>query len=226
MKKKKNRFLLFWWSLIPGAGELYLGFMKMGVSILSVFALVMMFTIYTNIGVSAFAVFVIWLYGFFHANNLGALSDEEFYRMEDVYLFGIKEDGPDSVKDCIMGKYRIGFAAILIILGVSMLWQTFCGFLRRIMGNGFYDMYIYKITSTISNEMPRMLIGIVVIWIGVKLIMGKKAELDRMEEKDERTGQQTETGAWREGSAEQARDAGQTGSAAQTRDAGQTGMDR
>ena len=39
MKKKKNRFFLFCCSLWPGAGELYLGFMKTGLSLLGIFAL-------------------------------------------------------------------------------------------------------------------------------------------------------------------------------------------
>ncbi len=34
MQRKKSRFWLFMWSLIPGAGDMYLGFMKMGISLM------------------------------------------------------------------------------------------------------------------------------------------------------------------------------------------------
>ena len=44
MKKKKNRFLLFCFSFLPGAGEMYLGFMKTGISLLSIFAICVMLT--------------------------------------------------------------------------------------------------------------------------------------------------------------------------------------
>lgn len=185
MKKKKNRFLLFCLSFLPGAGEMYLGFMKMGLSLLCVFALMIIITVYSNIGVMGFAVFVVCVYGFFHANNLGALSDEEFYRIEDEYLFGLGEKDMDSLKDFVMGKYRKVFAAILILFGISMLWQTFCRCLRHMVGSDFYYKYISGFMSTVSTDVPRMIIALLIIWFGIKLIQGKKEELDRLEKTEE-----------------------------------------
>ena len=37
MTRKKNRLITFLWSLIPGAGEMYLGFMKRGACIMGAF---------------------------------------------------------------------------------------------------------------------------------------------------------------------------------------------
>lgn len=182
MKKKKNRFLLFCFSLLPGAGEMYLGFMKTGVSLLSIFAVGVMLTGYTGIGIMAFLPFVIWIYGFFHANNLGALSDEEFYRVEDGYLFGLSEVELGSVKDSIAGKYRKALAIILIILGASMLWQAFCRMLRRFVGNDFYYAYISRFTGIVNDDLPKIVIALVIIWLGVKLIQGKKEELDKLDD--------------------------------------------
>ncbi len=192
MRKKKNRFLLFCLSFLPGAGEMYLGFMKMGLSLLSVFALTVIITVYSNIGVMGFAVFVICVYGFFHANNLGALSDEEFYKVEDEYLFGLGEKDMDSLKDFVMGKYRKVFAAILILFGISMLWQTFCRFLRHMVGSDYYYKYISRFMNTVSTDVPRMIIALLIICFGIKLIWGKKEELDRLE-KTEEMQQQAET---------------------------------
>lgn len=185
MKKKKNRFLLFCLSFLPGAGEMYLGFMKMGLSLLSLFALMVIITVYSNIGVMGFAVFVICVYGFFHANNLGSLSDEEFYKIEDEYLFGLGEKDMDSFKDLVMGKYRKVFAVILILFGVNMLWQAFCKCLLHIVGDHFFYLYINEFTRIINRDVPRGIIGIFIIWVGIKLIQGKKEELDSMEEKEE-----------------------------------------
>lgn len=185
MKKKKNRFLLFCFSFLPGAGEMYLGFMKMGLSLLSAFALAVIITVYSNIGVMGLVILVICVYGFFHANNLGALSDEEFYQIEDEYLFGIGEKNMDSFKNSIMGKYQKVIAVLLIVLGAGMLWQTFCGFLRHIVGDNFYYQYISVFTRAISRDVPRAIVGIAIIWVGIKLIQGKKEELDSLEEKEE-----------------------------------------
>lgn len=185
MRKKKNRFLLFCFSFLPGAGEMYYGFMKTGVSLLTLFAFSLMATLYTNVAPLGLVIMIVWVYGFFHANNLGSLSDEEFYRIKDEYLFGMKENDIDSIKEFITGKYRKVFAALLILVGVSMLWQTFCRFLRFIMGNEFYYEYIATFTRAIGTDLPRILISIAIIWVGVKLIMGKKKELDMIDEKEE-----------------------------------------
>ena len=185
MKKKKNRFLLFCLSFLPGAGEMYLGFMKMGLSLLSLFALIIIITVYSNIGIMGVVVFVICVYGFFHANNLGALSDEEFYKIEDEYLFGLGEKDMNSLKDFFMGKYRKVFAVILILFGVSMLWQTLCRFLRHMVGSDYYNKYISGFMNTVSSDVPRMIIAFLIILFGIKLIWGKKEELDRLEKTEE-----------------------------------------
>lgn len=187
MRKKKNRFLLFCFSFLPGAGEMYFGFMKTGVSLLSIFAICSMLTGYTGIGILAFVPFVVWVYSFFHANNLGALSDEEFFRIQDGYLFGLNETGVNYCKDSIAGKYRKAFAIILIILGASMLWQSFCRILRHLVGNDFYYAYISRFTGIISDDIPKVIIAFVIIWLGVKLIQGKKEELDKLDEVQEST---------------------------------------
>lgn len=163
---------------------MYYGFMKTGVSLLAMFAFGIMLTVYSNVGILGFAVAVIWVYGFFHANNLGSLSDEEFDRLEDVYLFGMKENDLDSVKDFVMGKYRKVFAVFLILVGTSMLWQTFCRFLRHIMGSEFYYQYVATFTRAIGTDVPRLLVGFLIIWVGIRLILGKKKELDKLEEKE------------------------------------------
>ncbi len=182
MRKKKNRFLLFCFSFLPGAGEMYFGFMKMGISLLSLFAICVMVTGYMQIGVLMFVPFVVWVYGFFHANNLGALSDEEFYRIQDDYLFGFDGRVFAATRDSVMRKYRKALAMILILLGITMLWQSFCRVLRHIVGSDFYYKYISRFTGIISSDIPRVIVALVIVWFGIKLIRGKKEELDRLED--------------------------------------------
>ena len=85
MTRKKSRFLTFCCSLIPGAGEMYLGFFKQGISIMSAFALLY---ILGGIFLPPITVFcaVIWFYSFFHTHNLNSLPDDEFYAIQDEFL--------------------------------------------------------------------------------------------------------------------------------------------
>lgn len=196
MRKKKNRFLLFIFSWIPGAGEMYLGFMKMGVSILSIFVLLIMIAAYLDIGILALPIIVVYAFGFFHANNLGSLSDEEFYQIQDKFLFGIDEKEVSSLKSNMVGRYRRVLAIILICLGIATLWQTMDDFLRYFLGSDFYNRYIRDGMRMIGNQVPRFIIGFVIVWLGIKLIQGKKVELDKLEENE---AQETQTDReWRD----------------------------
>lgn len=161
---------------------MYLGFMKTGLSLISLFGLSVMFTSFIGWGGLAIISCVIWLYGFFHANNLGALNDEEFYRVEDEFFFGLAQTDIETVRKTFAGKYRKGLAVLLILMGASMLWETVCRGIRLFAGNDFYNMYFSKITHIINDETPRFLVGVAVIWLGINLIRGKKKELDSLAE--------------------------------------------
>ena len=81
MTRKKNKLLTFLWSLIPGAGEMYLGFFKMGTSLMALFLLLLSFSGFLNFYVLSLLAPVVWFYSFFHTNNLNSLPDEELYAL-------------------------------------------------------------------------------------------------------------------------------------------------
>ena len=111
MKSKKSKFWLGVWSLIPGAGEMYLGFMKMGVSLMLAFGISIALTSMTGIGALAILPVTIYIYSFFHANNLGRVDDQTFQDIEDVYLFGL--EGFEDVRKKLDGKGKKAVAAVL-----------------------------------------------------------------------------------------------------------------
>ncbi len=171
MKKKKNRFLLFIFSLMPGAGHMYLGFMKMGVSLALSFLVSV--AVMNIIGVWGYVVFVIYMYSFFHANNLGALEDERFYAVEDNWFCGLEQ--MEEVKKWLTGQNRKIFAVILIILGVFMLCDVGFGLLCDTFG--WDNPYLREIYHFVRDDLPRLVIGFAIIWIGIKMIRGKKKEI-------------------------------------------------
>ncbi len=48
--KRKSGFLLFWFSLLPGAGEMYLGFMRQGLSLMGLFWGIIALTAWLELG--------------------------------------------------------------------------------------------------------------------------------------------------------------------------------
>ena len=173
--KKKNRFFTFCMSCIPGAGEMYMGFMKTGVSLMILFALTIIFAVSLHQGTIAVFCVVEWFYSFFHANHLASLDDEEFAQVEDKYL--LKLDEVIGVKDFIE-KYNKWVAYGLILIGISFLWITTAELLYNVLPNPF--MSLAKLMWRVGDYMPSILVGIGVIFIGIRMIMGKKERTDKI----------------------------------------------
>ena len=125
MKKQKHGFWVFIFSLIPGAGEMYMGFKKQGLSIMLLFWGSIALASITGLGWLAMFLPVIWFYSFFNVHNLKSLSEEEFYSVEDNYILHMDQFSGD------MGKFlqkhqslpQIVIAAGIIAAGIYLLTQ-------------------------------------------------------------------------------------------------------
>lgn len=172
MKKKKSKFWLFIFSFIPGAGEMYMGFMKMGLSLMMGFMLSIAVTAITNIAVLSVIAITIYIYSFFHAHNISSMDDEAFRELEDTYLFGF--DNLESVRVRLGSKGRVITAAVLIIIGIIMMVNVGFNLLFDIFG--WDHQYLRTVYYFVEDDVPRLLIGIAVIWGGVAMLRGKKID--------------------------------------------------
>lgn len=169
MRKKKNGFMTFIFSFIPGCAEMYWGYMKNGVSILALFcASVFLSGIFGNGAFMLLAV-VMYAYAFFHARNMAHMSDEEFAETEDAYLISeemLKKAG-------ITGKkYHRFLAAVLIVCGCWFLLDTGLYLLRNIFPA------IQDAVWMIQNSISKIFAAAILIGIGIRLIRGKKEQED------------------------------------------------
>ena len=176
--KKKNAFMTFIFSFMPGAAELYMGFNKCGISLLSIF-MIFAFTTFSGIsnlflGLAA----IIYIAGFFHARSVASMTDEEFAVFEDKYIW--EEYLGDSKLNISDGKVRTWGAILLIIFGTSILWGYIKDIFCRIIPDSMWDD-LYPIV----DGLPQIVIAVILIVIGVLLIKGKKKEIDSLEEVDD-----------------------------------------
>lgn len=172
MKKKKSKFWLFIFSFIPGAGEMYMGFMKMGLSLMLAFMLSTAVVGITSIGALTVIPLTIYIYCFFHAHNIGSMDDEAFQTLEDTYLFGF--DDLDSIRAKLGSKGRSIVAVVLIIIGIIMMINVGFSLLWEIFG--WDNEYLRIVYYFVKDDVPRLLIGIAIIWIGIMMLRGKKTE--------------------------------------------------
>ncbi|MDE6603837.1 MAG: hypothetical protein K2K90_17170 [Lachnospiraceae bacterium] len=181
MKKQKNRFWLFVFSLCPGAGHMYMGLMRMGLSFMLGFMLMIMVVAITEVAILSVFPIILYIYSFFHANNIGGLDAEQFAALEDEYLLGFGEWDTSRLK--LNKKNRNVAAVVCIVLGVCMLWNVGFGMLRDYVG---WDNPVIKaVYYTMRDEVPRTIIAVGVIWFGVSLLRGKKIEFAENDGRDE-----------------------------------------
>jgi hypothetical protein len=161
--------------MIFGAGQMYMGFMKQGISIKTATVVVIFTGSWLNIGPIMFALPVLWFYSFFDSINKMSMPDEKFQELEDNYLFLQKTDNVQIKK--VFMKYDNIIAAVLIIVGVSILGDNFLDYIANLLFQMGYPQ-IYDLLMRLSWNTPRLLFAIVIIAIGIKMIRGKKRELE------------------------------------------------
>lgn len=175
MTKQKKGFLLFITSLFPGAGEMYMGFKKQGISIMGVFWLTIALATGLNFGWLLMLLPILWFYSFFNVHNLKSLTEEEFYSVEDDYILHLDRLFGNSEE--VLKKYRKALAVFLIVIGVVLLWNSLFDVLEWILPYFLQD-FLWRI----SYLLPRLILAVGVIGLGLYLIHGKKRELDENEE--------------------------------------------
>lgn len=168
MKSKKGRFWNFCLAFLPGCAEMYMGFMKMGLSLMGMFWGTVAVASLLEMGPLVFLAMIVWFYSFFHARNLVHLPEEEFQRTEDVFLVDLsalrKYTGNDGARKII--------AVVLIVFGGYLCLRSVMNLLWYIL-----PVFLMELISVVGNFIPRTIIGLGIIALGIWMIRGKKEEL-------------------------------------------------
>lgn len=174
MKKQKKGFLTFICSLIPGAGELYMGFEKQGLSILITFWGIVAISALTGMTFILCLLPIIWFYSFFHTHNLKNLTEEEFMLEKDRYLINLGYVMEN--KEELLQKYRAVIAGALILIGAAVIGKS----LVRVLWN-VIPMYLYDVFSSAIHLIGGGVVGIGIIILGVYFLR-KRDEAEEAEE--------------------------------------------
>lgn len=177
MTRQKRGFWLFIFSLIPGAGEMYMGFKKQGISIMILFWAIIAVAAGTNLGYLLMFLPILWFYSFFNVHNLKSLSEEEFYSIEDSFILHLDDLIYD--KSGFIKKYRYFIAILLILCGISMLGNIINNMLYLILPS-----FIMDILNRFTYSLPQLVIAIAIIMLGIYMITGKRKQLFSEEDKD------------------------------------------
>ncbi|SDB66823.1 hypothetical protein [Butyrivibrio sp. INlla16] len=179
MRAQKRGFFNFIFAFVPGAAEMYMGFMKMGISLMGAFFGLMGLIAFLGLS-DAFMMIpiVLWFYSFFHARNMATCRIDIFAGLQDDYFWNELFDGKGiNLKSETAKKVS---AWVLIIAGVSIIWNIV---VEPILGGveALANMtglnFIYDAVAGCVYSLPRLIIAVVIIVLGLRLIRGKKNTL-------------------------------------------------
>lgn len=164
---KKNLFLTFCFSVIPGAGQMYQEYMKRGLSILILFFTVIGISMLVGSPIFALPIPIILIYSFFDTWNIRNMSEEKRKEREDELIWNDFE-----LKSNFKLNKNINtiFGIILILAGIYILGNTvFLNFAYR-----FGFSWLGSIIDALLRYVPTIIVAVIAMYAGFKLIMAKK----------------------------------------------------
>lgn len=159
---KKSPFLIFCFSFIPGAGAMYLGYMKRGLGLITLFCLSIMAT--AVIPLCGFAIPVIWMYSFFDTYNLrtqlwNGTAPADGFPLLDGTLRGV------NLKSNALGKILGGG---LILAGSWLILETVIYPILMKVAQRYDLFFLYNL----MDNLWRVVVSVLLIWLGVRLAFG------------------------------------------------------
>lgn len=183
---ERSSFFAFIFSFVPGAGQMYLGLMKKGSIILTLFCGLGFLSAFMQVDLLLLFLPVIWFYSFFDTLNLKRLSYDQRLENENEFLkllsriFGrlVSEDFKN-----ILGKRHLLVGSICIFFGLYIIFYTITDkFVLKILFADFE--YFYEIQSLI-NSIPTVAVAVIIILFGLKLVKSNVYGYDEKKEKSE-----------------------------------------
>lgn len=164
---KRSSFFSFLCAFVPGAGEMYMGMMNRGLSVMLLFWGLIGFCAMFGLEFLLFLAPVIWFYSFFETLNLRKMTYEQLCALEDNMLFDLDTWTAAQFKDMVQKRHLL-IGGGCIFIGLYMLYD---GILMRHLGGLLYE-YLPWVMSLLRS-LPTLLAALAIIFVGIRLIKGK-----------------------------------------------------
>lgn len=175
MHKKRNKTLTILFSLIPGGGQMFMGFMKLGVSLMSLFFLLLFLSSWLNIGPLLYALPVLWFYSFFSSINMAWADEQPFSELKDRYCW--TSESFSQMNKRLSGRGGLYIGILLLFFGIYLILNKLAQHLYASLRVEIADALL-----SIVSVFPQIFLGAVIVIIGIRLIIGKRRELNKHDE--------------------------------------------
>lgn len=169
--KREQGFFLFLASCIPGCGQMHQGYMKRGLSLMTVFWGVFAAALLLQLEALILLLIPAWLYAFFDSYNLHGQSDAQAAANPDGFLFDMPAVDSGRLAALSRGRHSI-LGWVLVALGLWMLYSSFAQRLLDVLEYYFdVESWLY---SLLLYDIPRIVVTLGIIALGVWFIRGPR----------------------------------------------------
>jgi len=181
-RETKNKLLTFLCACVPGAGQMYHGLLKRGLSLMVLFWGVIFLAATTYLTVILFLLPVIWFYSFFDTVNRMNMPVDEMRTLKDDYLFFNESFRSAAGKWEESSLFRRAFQERHLIIGWLLIilagWILLNTLFVSWMGAGFWTAFmperLYYAIRELIQTVPALVVPCFCLIIGVKLITGDR----------------------------------------------------
>lgn len=168
----KNGFLTFIFAFIPGAGQMYLGYLRRGLSLMAFFAFMIAGTSFIPFLCGPLLP-VLWFLAFFDTFETRRRMVEGRPR-EDAFLdFGLLQRYD---AESFISRYRKPLSIALILIGIYLLFRQFLYWpLLQLLDMLSPVAPLHRILSSFFGGLPILAVSVLIIWLGVRLMRGAKS---------------------------------------------------
>lgn len=167
---RKNGFWTFCFAFIPGGGQMYQGYMKRGLSLMSMFMFVIFLSAFLGMGLLSLMLPIIWAYSFFDTFNIHGQTPEQAAQNPDAYLIDVSGLMGENGRRLLSRRHKlIGWG--LVVLGVYALYANF---VRPALWSA---VYAYDLTwlQWLLDSLSTLVVAVLLVVLGVYLLKGGPA---------------------------------------------------
>ena len=168
---QKNGILTFLFAFIPGAGQMYQGYMKRGLSLILICCAICM--VAALISPAAFFLIVVWMYSFFDTFNLRAQIATGTAPTDD-YLVHFDPKDKRLVQMMRDSHKLVGW--MLIAFGVLVAYENILmNALNDLMWRWGKNNPFFRAFYLVMDQLPQVVVCVALIVCGIWLVKGPKA---------------------------------------------------
>lgn len=177
---RKNGLLTVLFSFVPGAGQMYQGYMKRGLSQITAFVVFIMIGAMLFEPIAIFSA-VVYMYSFFDSLNLREAIRNGIAPRDDFQFDIGKFEG---VAELVFKRHNIVGWGLILVGAYGLYDNVIYPWIWNLADIFGYNNVIVNSVRSIIGDLPTLMVSIVFVVIGIRLIRGSKPEKSRGSDED------------------------------------------